>query len=244
MFLAAAAVVILVVVAATAVMYRASRLGTSTIPWRTHVVLVGASIGQDWRLAGWPERALMPGFTAESVAAWQFDKAEAINELLMRPARKFRVTRTYLKSLFQPPPPKASIVILKECSSYFPGDLPAYRDSLRRWAEQIQASGARLVLATVVPVTRTRAARDAGKQESLVEFNRWIREFARQEGIALLDLEAALRVGDGNSYLRDDFTSGDGSHLNAAAYAVLDKTLSATLCQVAPETGCGQAEAR
>ncbi len=242
--IAAAAVVVVAAMVIVVAIYRASRSETSRTPRHIHVVLVGASIGQEWKLAGWPDRTLMPDVTAESIAAWQFDKTEAINELLMRPARKFRITRTYITSLFQPRPPKANIVILKECSSYFPGDLPAYRESLRRWVKQIQAAGARVVLATVVPVTRTRAARDVGKQESLVEYNRWIRDFARQEGIALLDLESALRAGDGDFYLRDDFTSGDGSHLNAAAYAVLDKTLRATLCQVAPETGCGQTAVR
>jgi len=243
-FIAAAVVAIVVAVAAAVAIYRASRTDTSAMSQRTHVVLVGASIGQDWKLAGWPERSRMPGYSAESVAAWQFDKTEAINELLMRPARKFRITRTYVKSLFQPPLPKANIIILKECSSYFPGDLPAYRDSLRRWVKQIQATGARVVLATVVPVTRRRAARDVGKQESLVEYNRWIREFAQQERLALLDLESALRIGDEDSYLRDDFTSGDGSHLNSAAYAVLDNMLRATLCQLMPGTGCGQAAVR
>src|SRR5262245_58744670 len=91
-----------------------------------HVALIGASIGQGWRLAEWPARAGVLGFTAEAIAAWQFDKTEAVQEVLMRPARKFRLTRTYLKSWFQPPPPTPDVVILKECSSYFPGELERY----------------------------------------------------------------------------------------------------------------------
>src|SRR5271166_706668 len=53
----------------------------------THIVLIGASIGQSWHLAEWPSRVRTSDFTAESVAAWQFDKTEAVEEVLMRPAR-------------------------------------------------------------------------------------------------------------------------------------------------------------
>lgn len=192
---------------------------------RLHVVLVGASIGQSWHLETWADRVQAKGYTAESVAAWQFDKTDALDEVLMRPERKFHPTRSYLRSLFGPPPRRADIVVLKECSSYFPGNLPGYMRSINAWTEKIKASGARAVLATVVPVTRSRSEQDRGKQESLVEFNRQIRDYARQHDVPVLDLEAALRDSSRDAYLRDEFTSGDGSHLNTAAYAVLDQTL-------------------
>ena len=207
----------------------------------THVTLIGASIGQGWQLAEWPTRAPAPGFTAEAIAAWQFDKTEAVEETLMRPATKFRLTRTYLKSVFQPPP-KADIVILKECSAYFPGNLEVYKDSIRKWVRQIQASKLPVMLATVVPVTRARAAQAPGKQESLLEYNRWVRGYAREQGIAVLDLEAAMREEGESSYLRESFDIGDGTHLNRAAYAVLDTvlntTLRAALCGTTPVAGC------
>jgi len=197
----------------------------SQSPKTTHVVLVGASIGQEWHLAEWPARVNTSGFSAESLAVWQFDKAEAVEEVLMRPARKVRPTRTYLRSLFQPPPPKADLVILKECSSYFPGDLPQYRTSIEKWVNQLQANHNTVILATVVPVTAARAQQDPGKQEGLVQYNEWIREYARQHGMHVLDLESALRRNDTDNYLREDFATSDGSHLNAAAYTVLDKVL-------------------
>ncbi len=203
---------------------------------RLHVILIGASIGQAWHLADWPARANALAFTAESLAVWQFDKSEAVDEVLMRPSRKFRPTRTYLRSLFQPPPPKPDIVILKECSSYFPGDLHLYEARVKAWVEELRARNIQVVLATVVPVTRNREASDPGKQESLLSYNRWVRVYAQQQGLTLLDLEAAVR--DDGSYLRDDFTSGDGTHLNASAYAVLDSTLRLTLCQMHTAAGC------
>ena len=190
-----------------------------------HLVLIGASIGQGWRLSDWPARLHIVDFTAESIPAWQFDKSEVLDEVLMRPARKFHPTRTYLKSLFQAPPRKPDIVILKECSSYFPGNLLVYEHSIEDWVGRLQARGTTVVLATVVPVTRTRAQRDLGKQESLLKYNEWIRQYAEQHDLNVLDLEAALHDGGTEKYLRDDFATADGSHLNAAAYAVLDEVL-------------------
>jgi hypothetical protein len=230
----------LAIVAELAAAWLVSTRAPERAPGEVHLALVGASIGQDWHLADWPARMHTTGFSAESFAVWQFDKTGAIDELLLRPKRKFRPTRTYLKSLFAPPPPKADVVILKECSSYFPGNGEAQRAALRQWQEQLTASGAQVVLATVVPVTQARAARDSGKQEALTAFNGWVREYAAQRNLPVLDLDAALRTGDAGSNLRDEYTSGDGSHLNGAAYAVLDRTLLGTLCGIEAGAACAR----
>lgn len=197
----------------------------------THVVLIGASIGQGWKLEEWPARTRMPGMSVESIAAWQFDKTGAVEEVLMRPARRFRFTPGYLKSLLQPPPARAEVVVIKQCSSYFPGELNAYQGLIRRWVERLQAARVKVVLATVAPVTRARARQAQGKQESLVAFNRWIREYAAGEGLAVLDLEKALSAGGDGRYLREELASPDGSHLNPGGYAVLDEALRPTLFQ-------------
>ena len=197
-----------------------------------HVVLIGASIGQGWHLADWPARTKVPGFSAESIPVWQFDKTEAVEEVLMRPARKFRLTRSYAKSLTQPPPGKAKIVVLKECSSYFPGDMTAYKRSIQKWVSQLQAENIEVILATVVPITKARAQESLGKQESVVVYNEWVRQYAQEHGIKLLDLESALRTDETGRYLRDEFATSDGSHLNAIAYTVLDDVLRKTLCGI------------
>jgi GDSL-like Lipase/Acylhydrolase family len=203
-----------------------------------HLVLVGASIGQAWNLPGWPDRTKSTGVTAEAVAAWQFDKTEAVDEVLMRPARKFRPTRSYFRSLLQPPPQNPDIVVLKECSSYFPGNLRRYQSSVRSWTERLRARGVQVVVATVVPVTKARAGRDFGKQEAIVAYNRWLRQYALEQRLVLLDLETALRSDDSAGYLREEFAAADGSHLNARAYALLDQTLKATLCAANPAIHC------
>lgn len=211
----------------------------ATVRWRranrskrTHVVLIGASIGQAWRLAGWPLRVHATEFTAESLAAWQFDKNDAVETILLRPKTRFAFSRAYLRSLLDPPP-RPDLVILKECSSYFPGPLRDYQDRVSGWVTRLQHHQFRVALATVVPVTGARAARDAGKQESLLEFNAWVRHYAREHDLLLLDLEAALREESDEAYLQEDFAAPDGSHLNARAYARLDAVLLDALCGAA-----------
>lgn len=232
------------IVAVIAAAWFVSTRAPERAPGEIHVALVGASIGQDWHLADWPARVNTPGISAESFAVWQFDKTSAIDELLMRPKRPFRLTRTYLKSLFAPPPPRADVVILKECSSYFPGDADAQRAAFRGWQQKLSASGAQVVLATVVPVTRTRAQQDTGKQEALTAFNAWVREYAAQQNLPVLDLDAAVRSDAPGSNLKDEFTSGDGSHLNATAYSVLDRALLDTLCGMKAGVACARVAER
>jgi hypothetical protein len=225
--------VILLIVATVAMRTRNGGESRNTI----HVALVGASIGQGWHLAEWPARVQDARFSAESIPNWQFDKSEAVGEILMRPARKFRLTRTYLRSLFQPPPRTPDIVILKECSSYFPGDLAAYRRNMTNWVSELRAKHIRVMLATVVPVTRTLSDKIPGKQAMLLEYNDWVRKYARNEGMTVLDLEVALRTDETGRYLRDELAASDGSHLDAPAYKVLDVFLHRTLNDVTAEAG-------
>jgi hypothetical protein len=197
-------------------------------PQHTHIVLIGASIGQGWDLEEWPGRTGNGNFTAEALAIWQFDKAEAVDEVLIRPRRRFRLGRSYLKSLLQPAPKRPDLVILKECSAYFPGDLNRYQARVQEWLKRLKAQQIGVMLATVVPVTKARAAQDSGKQQSLLEYNRWVRSYALGSGAPVLDLEEALRSKP-EGYLNERYAAADGSHLNSAGYAVLDEYLSSVL---------------
>jgi hypothetical protein len=189
------------------------------------VVLLGASIGQEWNLPELPQRMNERRYTFEALQAWEYDKSEIVEETLMRPARKFRPTRSYLSGFFRPSPQPADVIILKECSSYFPSDLHRNKELIQHWVQEIRQKNITAMLATVVPVTRERAQRNPGKQEGIREFNDWVREYAQQQGLPLLDLERALRADNKERYLRDELTSGDGSHLNRKAYDILDKLL-------------------
>jgi hypothetical protein len=193
------------------------------------IILVGASVGKSWKLQEYPQRMNNSSVSFESIAVYQFDKSEAIEEILMRPKRKFRLTRTYLKGFFEPAPQLPQAIIIKECSSYFPEDLPMYKQLVQGWVKRIRAANIEPILATAVPVTRERAGQVQGKIEGIREYNDWVREYAKSEKLLLIDLEAAVRNSDRARYLRDDLTSGDGTHLNAKAYEVLDKLMQATL---------------
>jgi hypothetical protein len=228
---------IIVIIGAVALVVTACRASRHQGGGNVHVVLVGASIGRAWELEGWPAR-VHADISAESVAAWQFDKSSALEEVLMRPARKFHFTRSYLRSLLEPPR-RPQVIILKECSSYFPGDIERYEALIPVWVRQVETAGVRPVLATVVPVTHSRASQSPGKQGTLEQFNDWVREWAASHNVALLDLETALRVDPSDRHLRDEFTSGDGSHLNAKAYSVLDLLLFETLRSAASENVSG-----
>lgn len=200
---------------------------TENPPYR--VVLLGASIGQSWNLSAFPERVRDKNYVVESFAVWQFDKSEMLDEVLMRPERKFHLTRTYLKSLFDPAPQPPNTIILKECSAYFPGAPRQQQELVKKWVGQVSHAGIQPILATSVPVTRKRSEMDKGKMDGIREYNDWIRNYAKDQRIPLLDLELALRADPVERYLRDDLTSGDGSHLNAKAYEILDNLLHKTL---------------
>lgn len=201
---------------------------------RMHVVLIGASIGKTWNLPGLPQRAQNDRYSFDALQVWDYDKSEAVEETLMRPARKFRVARTYVKGFFQPAPKPADLVILKECSSYFPGDIQLMRkrELLQQWVQEVRAKGTPVMVTTVAPITRSRAERDGPvKHQAIREFNDWVRAYTREQQLPLLDLEKALRTDDSERYLRDEYTSGDGSHLNRAAYDVLDRVMLDALCE-------------
>jgi len=189
------------------------------------IMLIGASIGKSWKLAEYAGRMNDRTRTYESIAVYQYDKSEALEEILMRPKRKFHLTLTYVKGFFQPSPMLPDVIILKECSSYFPGDAVLQKELMRKWIKRVRDAHREVMVATVVPVTRARAEAAKGKMEGIQAYNDWIREYAKQEGIKLLDLEAALRNSHTDHFLRDELNSGDGTHLNQKAYEILDKLL-------------------
>ncbi|MCC7202307.1 MAG: SGNH/GDSL hydrolase family protein [Nitrospirae bacterium] len=192
---------------------------------KERIMLVGASVGKAWKLSDFSLRTKSDGYIFESVAAYQYDKTEAIEEILMRPKRKFRLTRTYLRGFFKPSPQRPDTIIIKECAAYFPGDLEEYKTLMTKWVKRIREDNIKLILATTVPVTQKHAEGRKGRNETILEFNDWVREYAEKEGIPLLDLEAALRTDGQGRFLRDDLTSGDGLHLNQKAYGIMDNLL-------------------
>lgn len=196
---------------------------------RKRIILIGASVGKAWNLPEYPQRVNDTSHIFESLVVYQYDKTGALEEILMRPKRKFRLTLSYVKGFFQPSPQVPKIIIIKECSSYFPGDSSLYKEFVKSWVKRIRDAHIQVILTTIVPVTRERAEKGKGKMEAIAAYNDWIREYARNENVVLLDLEAALRKSAKERFLQDELTSGDGTHLNKKAYDILDKLLQKTL---------------
>lgn len=195
------------------------------------VHLLGASIGREWDFAGLPDRTGLKGYRFESTALYAFDKSEALQGILADTAG----------------PPSA--IVLKQCAAWFPLNLTDSSRLIPGWVARCREAGSVPIPATVVPVVLDRSVGGAARRlwgrlrgkmdprdrlEALLEYNDWLRGFAAAERLALLDLEAALRVGEKRRSLRPDLHSGDGLHLNRAAYRILDRLVAPTLERVFP----------
>jgi len=206
-----------------------TRLRNSNHDKPVRILLLGASVGEEWNFPNWPRRMGKDGFLFEMVPFYSFNKDRAIEEILIRPKRKIHFNKTFLKSLFKPAPKKPDIVIIKECAAYFPGDFKKYQDLVNKWIEQLRQAGIKPVLATVIPVTEEHSRTKPGRLEGIIKYNDWLRRFAKNKNIYCLDLEEALRISDNKRFLRPDLANTDGLHLNQKAYKILDLLISKKL---------------
>ena len=195
------------------------------------VVLLGASIGFYWKFEDLPKRMGMEGYTFEYIGEDGFDKSKTLQKILNRPNR-----------------PDA--IFLKQCAAYFPGDLNRYQALMRGYVAECLNAGVVPILVTVAPVREpgilklqywktivkkiiypSRPSVET-RLRDLTAYNDWVRKYAAEQKLALLDLEKALRISKPDSRLRADFDAGDGLHLNAKAYAVLDQVAIKALEEV------------
>ena len=197
-----------------------------------HVVLLGASVGHDWKIESLLERLKQVGsaqnYRFEYVGEYDFDKTKPLMAILQRKENK----------------PDA--IVIKECAAYYPGDLRQYQELMKGWVKECRNAGVVPIPTTVVPVissknkTIVEIAKDfiksllgrpttSSQLEGIFQYNDWIREYAAQEGLTVLDLEAPLRTSQDDRSLRVDLHSGDGLHLNSKAYEILDAIVVPTL---------------
>ena len=204
-----------------------------------HVLLLGASVGYAWNIPALPQRAGIDRFRFEYVHGSPFDKSKVLKEILGRTKNK------------------PDVIFLKECAAYFPGDLDRYMALMVQWIGECRESGVVPIPTTVVPVTKLHAykvfayhilkLRDPFKfgspfrqlrLKSVLEYNDWLRAYCRENGVIVLDLEAAARRSEKKRSLRSDLAKVDGLHLKPKAYAFLDQAVWAALAQLdRPETG-------
>jgi len=183
-----------------------------------HVLLIGASIGEGWNFPDLPERLGLGGLTCDYTGVYDFDKTRLLEEALHGGDRR------------------PDVVIIKECAAYFPGNLDHYRSLVKGWVDLCRATGVEMIPATVVPVAPKRTAMlklkawvkrlltgRSGRNEQLREYNDWLRQYAREEGLEIPDLEAFLRISEAERSLRNEYDGGDGLHINVKAYEELDR---------------------
>lgn len=189
------------------------------------LVLLGASIGKDWHFDQLPARAGLAGYRLEYRGVNAFDKGSLIDEVLARPR-------------------KPDYVLIKECSTYFPGDQKGYQEKIASWVQKLRAAGVRPVLVTAAPVEAPRGLVDRSKDfvkrsaglptwsGEVLRYNDWLRDYARRENVPLFDLEAVLRVSPDNRTLRPEYAIGDYVHVNHQAYLALDREFVVFLRQL------------
>ncbi|KAB7622853.1 hypothetical protein [Alkalilimnicola sp. S0819] len=181
------------------------------------IVYIEASTVHRWKLEQLPERMALENVSIRVHRIHGFDKSAAVAAVLGSGERP-------------------DLVVLQQCSVYFPGELGDYRRKTLSWLEQLEGQGITVALATTVPtaaslgwwqdfknLVKTRLLGREGQQEQITNFNTWLRQLAAQRRLPLFDPEAALRQAEPPGYLDPAYDAGDGIHLNARGYERLDR---------------------
>lgn len=194
---------------------RAMSIENINSPKEKEIILVGASIGEAWRIDQLTKRVDFPGYSFDYVGVGNFDKSKLINDIASRNK-------------------KPDFVMIKECSTYFPGDSSSYQRSIETWVAQLKRSGIKPILVTTAPVGEPKGLISKAKiaikhlfglrswLDEITEYNNWLRQYVARENIPIFDLEAVLRISESNKYLNPDYDSGDMVHLTPAAYRAMD----------------------
>lgn len=165
------------------------------------VVFFGASITHSWDLDRY-----FPEIHAVNRGVGGF-----ASELLM----KFKANVIDLK-------PRA--VVIKLCSINIRPTIPSedLRHSMEMMVQLSQANDIEPVVATMIPSAKAAAhIADFSVTKAIDEFNQWIRDYARANGLVLIDLAAA--ISDDEGFLPRD-CSIDPVHVNDKGYDILSET--------------------
>ncbi|HZZ93414.1 MAG TPA: SGNH/GDSL hydrolase family protein [Usitatibacter sp.] len=183
------------------------------------VVLVGASIGAGWKIDRLPDRTGVTGYDFRYVGVYDFDKTAAIDAIVRGPS-------------------KPEVVMIKECSTYFPGNLADYERKMQGWVRMLREAGIAPVLVTTPPLDVPEGTMQRGKEEikhllgrgtaseGIAKFNDWMKAYAAREHIPVFDLEAVLRRAPDNRWMKAEYDSGDRVHLNATGYQAMDRAFT------------------
>lgn len=201
---------------------------TAPGPENTHLVILGASYALDW---GEPA---LPGYriTNKGIGG---EESSALRERFVRDVLAATPDAVliwgHINDLFRSPRDR-----LEDTKQ-------RVRDNYRAMHALAREAGIEVIIATEVTMALSDGWTDKlmrvvgsllGKQDyremintHVRELNAWLREYAEQQRLTLLDFERALDTGDGSR--RTEFAREDGSHITTAGYTALTEAAIAAL---------------
>lgn len=182
-------------------MYRAQNAAQAGTPGRA--VLIGDSITKEWSPAD-------PGLFG----------SDMVNRGVGGQVSPQLLLRFYQDAIALKPRIVHLMIGLNDISG-FQGASSAetIRNNFRAMADMAKANGITMILGSITPIRNF-----DGKQQAseTVEFNRWLKAFAEERGLAFADYHAVLAEPAGE--LKQSFTI-DGIHLNSEGYRAIRPVL-------------------
>ena len=211
---------------------------SNNIQPKKHILLLGASIGEAWDFPHLSTRLNDFTHKYEFIAKYEPDKSDILNQVLKRKETL------------------PDIIIIKQCAAYFKSSsdtydsihIEAYKLLASKWVKQCRKKNIDPLLATVIPVTEKLPLWNQIKRlikkhilrknitpyfsdirlKGICDYNDWVRDYSKANGLKVLDLESLLRISNSNRHLKPDLST-DGLHINQRAYKLLDQLVIHTL---------------
>jgi lysophospholipase L1-like esterase len=198
---------------------------------RPKLVIIGASYALDW---GVPE---LPGFRTVVNKGVGGQESTPVRERFERDALAEQPDAVliwgHINDIFRAP--RDQMAQAKERA----------QENYRWMHERARAAGVEVILATEVTMTVGDSWRDEimafigklrGRENYRVminghvkDVNEWLRKYAAEHRLRLIDLEQAVDSGNGSR--RAEFTQEDGSHISPAGYEAISRHAAAALAK-------------
>jgi uncharacterized SAM-binding protein YcdF (DUF218 family)/lysophospholipase L1-like esterase len=185
------------------------------------IVIIGASYAKGWTPSISGRRVINKGVNGQQ--SWEVEARFASDALAEQP--RAVVIWGFINDIFRSQRPQADATVARIQSSF------------RAMVAAARAQGVEPILATEVTITHPNTWKDSAtatigwllRRESYQDYingrvstiNEWLRDYARQEGLLLLDLQAALA--DANGRRQRAFSADDGSHISALGYDAISR---------------------
>jgi uncharacterized SAM-binding protein YcdF (DUF218 family)/lysophospholipase L1-like esterase len=185
------------------------------------LVILGASYAKGWSPSLGARRVVNKGIQGQQ----SFELAARFDRDVLGERPRAVVIWGFINDVFRSPPDR------------MPATLERVRTSVTAMVAAARANGIEPVLATELTITHPdswtasamatigwmlgrRSYQDTINAQ-VTSGNAWLREYARREGLLLLDLQAA--VSDADGHRQRAFAAADGSHVSPAGYTAMSR---------------------